>query len=153
MTPQNIMIGRSGEFLAASYLSRVFDDIYFAEASSRFDFLVVKDHINYKIQVKTTNATSLKKKDLWCRWDIAKKQTNKVSKRVYASDEVDIFAFVALMLDKVVFVPNRNLTKTFNKKVEYLELVDSLQSLNQSLEQLLLETNGTTKTRVQTRHK
>ena len=123
-------IGRAGEHPTASYLFRYFDDVFTASESSRFDFLAVKDGCNYKIQVKTTNSPFVKNNNDWLRWDIKKKISNKDNEyRVYSEDEVDIFAFVCLFLDKVVFVPNKNVGKTYQKKVEFISEIQTLETL------------------------
>lgn len=123
-------IGRAGEYLTASYLCRYFDDVFTASEASRFDFLAVKDGCNYKIQVKTTNSPFIKNNNDWLRWDIKKKISNKDNEyRVYGEDEVDIFAFVCLFLDKIVFVPNKNVGKTYQKKVEFISEIQTLETL------------------------
>jgi hypothetical protein len=123
-------IGRAGEHLTASYLCRYFDDVFTASEASRFDFLAVKDGCNYKIQVKTTNSPFVKNNNDWLRWDIRKKISNKDNEyRVYDEDEVDIFAFVCLFIDKVVFVPNKNVGKTYQKKVEFISEIQTLETL------------------------
>lgn len=123
-------IGRAGEHLTASYLCRYFDDVFAASEASRFDFLAVKDGCNYKIQVKTTNSPFVKNNNDWVRWDIRKKISNKDNEyRVYDEDEVDIFAFVCLFIDKVVFVPNKNVGKTYQKKVEFISEIQTLETL------------------------
>lgn len=123
-------IGRAGEHLTASYLCRYFDDVFTASEASRFDFLTVKDGYNYKIQVKTTNSPFVKNNNDWVRWDIKKRISNKDNEyRVYDEDEVDIFAFVCLFIDKVVFVPNKNVGKTYQKKVEFISEIQTLETL------------------------
>jgi len=53
---------------------------------------------------------------------------------VYDENEVDIFAFVYLFLDKVIFVPNKNLGKTYQKKVEFVSEIQTLETLVSSTE-------------------
>jgi hypothetical protein len=53
----------------------------------------------------------------------------KEDKPAVAEDEVDIFAFVCLFLDKVVFVPNKNVGKTYQKKVEFISEIQTLETL------------------------
>ena len=53
---------------------------------------------------------------------------------------MDLFAFVCLINYKVVFAANRNLGKTFQKKLDYIDTVDSMQSLKLALE--VLEVNA-----------
>ena len=75
--PKNLKVGLAGEYLAASHLARIFDDIFPASSSSRFDFLCHRKNINFKIQVKTSNSTFKKNNSDWVRWDIKKKISNK----------------------------------------------------------------------------
>jgi hypothetical protein len=131
--PKNLKVGLAGEYLAASHLARIFDDIFPASSSSRFDFLCHRKNINFKIQVKTSNSTFKKNNSDWVRWDIKKKISNKKEYRVYDGSEVDIFAFVFLKRDKVIFEPNYNLGKTYQKKVEYIKSVDTQESLKKSV--------------------
>jgi len=126
-------IGRSGEYLAASYLARIFDEVLSTSESSRYDFLCTSDQANIKVQVKTTNSTFDHHGSKWVRWDIKKRITNKDKHRVYSAEEVDVFAFVCLLNDTVVFKPNRRLGKTFQKKLEYIDTVNSMQSLELAL--------------------
>ena len=135
-------IGRAGEYLAASYLARIFDEVLITSESSRYDFLCTSDQANIKVQVKTTNSTFDHHGSQWVRWDIKKKITNKNKHRVYSAEEVDVFAFVCLLNDTVVFKPNRRLGKTFQKKLEYIDTVDSMQSLELALEVLELKTKA-----------
>ena len=135
-------IGRSGEYLAASYLARIFDEVLSTSECSRYDFLCTSDQANIKVQVKTTNSTFDHHGSKWVRWDIKKRITNKDKHRVYSAEEVDVFAFVCLLNDTVVFKPNRRLGKTFQKKLEYIDTVDSMQSLELALEVLELKTKA-----------
>jgi hypothetical protein len=45
-----------------------------------------------------------------------------------------------LINDKVVFAANKNLGKTFQKKLDYIDTVDSMQSLKRAVE--VLEVNA-----------
>ena len=77
-----------------------------------------------------TENTFVKNNSNWVRWDIRKKISNKDNEyRVYDEDEVDIFAFVCLFIDKVVFVPNKNVGKTYQKKVEFISEIQTLETL------------------------
>ena len=68
------------------------------------------------------------------RWDIKKKVSNKGTIRLYDKDEVDIFAFVYLPLDKVIFLPNENLGKTYQKKLEFIKGFNAVESLKTAIE-------------------
>jgi hypothetical protein len=116
-------IGRAGEHLTASYLCRYFDEIF-----------ECPPHARYKIQVKTSNSTFLKNNNDWVRWDIKKKVSNKNIRRIYDKEEVDIFAFCFLSLDKVIFIPNEKLGKTYQKKLEFVKGFDALPSLETAVE-------------------
>ena len=127
--------GLAREYLTASYLVRYFDDVFETSESARYDFLCIKDNINYKIQTKTTDSKFERNNSHWLRWDIKKKISNKKNDyRVYSQDEVDIFAFVYLSLDKVLFIPNRNTGKTYQKKVSFIEQANTLETLKSSTE-------------------
>ena len=59
--------GLAGEYLTASYLVRYFDDVFETSESSRYDFLCIKDNINYKIQTKTTDSKFERNNNYWLR--------------------------------------------------------------------------------------
>lgn len=127
-------VGRAGEYLTASYLARYFDELFECPPQSRYDYLSVLDNISYKIQVKTSASTFIKNSNDWVRWDIKKKVSNKGTIRLYDKDEVDIFAFVYLPLDKVIFLPNENLGKTYQKKLEFVKGFNAVESLKTAIE-------------------
>ena len=127
-------VGRAGEYLTASYLARHFDELFECPPQSRYDYLSVLDNISYKIQVKTSASTFIKNSNDWVRWDIKKKISNKNKMRLYGKDEVDIFAFVYLPLDKVIFLPNENLGKTYQKKLEFVKGFNAVESLKTAIE-------------------
>jgi len=129
--PPSQKIGRAGEYLAASYLIRQLDEIFESSPASRYDFLAIFNDNPYKIQVKTTASKFDHHSSDWVRWDINKKVNKK--KKTYSAEEVDIFAFVYLPLNIVEFIPNYKLGKTYQKKVEYLEEVDTLKSLRRAI--------------------
>lgn len=127
-------VGRAGEYLTASYLARYFDELFECPPQSRYDYLSVLDNTSYKIQVKTSASTFIKNNNDWVRWDIKKKVSNKGTIRLYDKDEVDIFAFVFLPLDKVIFLPNENLGKTYQKKLEFVKGFNAVESLKTAIE-------------------
>jgi len=127
-------VGRAGEYLTASYLARYFDELFECPPQSRYDYLSVLDNISYKIQVKTSASTFIKNSNDWVRWDIKKKVSNKNTIRLYDKNEVDIFAFVYLPLDKVIFLPNENLGKTYQKKLEFVKGFNAVESLKTAIE-------------------
>ena len=127
-------VGRAGEYLTASYLARYFDELFECPPQSRYDYLSVLDNVSYKIQVKTSASTFIKNNNDWVRWDIKKKVSNKGTIRLYDKDEVDIFAFVFLPLDKVIFLPNENLGKTYQKKLEFVKGFNAVESLKTAIE-------------------
>tara|TARA_R100000149_G_C5861661_1_gene127424 strand:- start:832 stop:1299 length:468 start_codon:yes stop_codon:yes gene_type:complete len=127
-------VGRAGEYLTASYLVRNFDEIFECPAQSRYDFLAMLSSKSYKIQVKTSASTFKKNNTDWVRWDIKKKISNTGKQRLYKKEEVDIFAFVFLPLDKIIFLPNEKLGKTYQKKVEFIKGFDPHESLNSAIE-------------------
>ena len=135
-------IGRAGEYLAASYLARIFDEVLVTSESSRFDFFCTSDTRNIKVQVKCTDTSFDHHGSQRVRWDIKKKVSGTRQYRTYAPEEVDLFAFVCLINDKVIFAANRNLGKTFQKKLEYIDTVNSMQSLALALEVLELKTKA-----------
>lgn len=138
-------VGRAGEYLAASYLARYFDELFECPPQSRYDYLTTLNSISYKIQVKTSASIFEKNKTDWVRWDIKKKVSNKGTIRLYDKNEVDIFAFVYLPLDKVIFLPNENLGKTYQKKVEFIKGFNPHDSLKTAIEviNILREKNET----------
>ena len=127
-------VGRAGEYLTASYLARYFDELFECPPQSRYDYLSVLDNVSYKIQVKTSASTFVKNNNDWVRWDIKKKVSNKNTIRLYDKNEVDIFAFVFLPLDKVIFLPNENLGKTYQKKLEFVKGFNAVESLKTAIE-------------------
>jgi|TARA_B100001094_G_C17977381_1_gene693490 hypothetical protein len=124
-------VGRAGEYLAAYYLSQHFDEIFEPNPIARYDFLVMKHDIPYKIQVKTSESIFKHRNKDMVRWD-TKKRVNKI-KKMYREDEVDLFAFVYLPLDKVEFVANRNMTATWQKSLPYIKDVNTRKSLEKSI--------------------
>jgi hypothetical protein len=134
-------VGRAGEYLAASYLARIFDEVLTTSESSRFDFFCTSDTRNIKVQVKCTDTSFDHHGSQRVRWDIKKKVSGTKQYRLYAPEEVDLFAFVCLINDKVIFAANKNLGKTFQKKLDYIDTVDSMQSLELALEVLEVKTN------------
>ena len=134
-------VGRAGEYLAASYLARIFDEVLTTSESSRFDFFCTSDTRNIKVQVKCTDTSFDHHGSQRVRWDIKKKVSGTKQYRLYAPEEVDLFAFVCLINDKVIFAANKNLGKTFQKKLDYIDTVDSMQSLKLALEVLEVKTN------------
>ena len=134
-------VGRAGEYLAASYLARIFDEVLTTSESSRFDFFCTSDTKNIKVQVKCTDTSFEHHGSQRVRWDIKKKVSGTKQYRLYAPEEVDLFAFVCLINDKVIFAANKNLGKTFQKKLDYIDTVDSMQSLELALEVLEVKTD------------
>ena len=163
-------VGRAGEYLAASYLARIFDEVLTTSESSRFDFFCTSDTRNIKVQVKCTDTSFDHHGSQRVRWDIKKKVSGTKQYRLYAPEEVDLFAFVCftpitlyivivlkqdgnrkrfgeshlfvcLINDKVIFAANKNLGKTFQKKLDYIDTVDSMQSLELALEVLEVKTD------------
>ena len=134
-------VGRAGEYLAASYLARIFDEVLTTSESSRFDFFCTSDTRNIKVQVKCTDTSFDHHGSQRVRWDIKKKVSGTKQYRLYAPEEVDLFAFVCLINDKVIFAANKNLGKTFQKKLDYIDTVDSMQSLELALEVLEIKTD------------
>ena len=134
-------VGRAGEYLAASYLARIFDEVLTTSESSRFDFFCTSDTRNIKVQVKCTDTSFDHHGSQRVRWDIKKKVSGTKQYRLYAPEEVDLFAFVCLINDKVIFAANKNLGKTFQKKLDYIDTVDSMQSLELALEVLEAKTD------------
>ena len=134
-------VGRAGEYLAASYLARIFDEVLTTSESSRYDFFCTSDTRNIKVQVKCTDTSFDHHGSQRVRWDIKKKVSGTKQYRLYAPEEVDLFAFVCLINDKVIFAANKNLGKTFQKKLDYIDTVDSMQSLELALEVLKVKTD------------
>ena len=139
-------IGRAGEYLAASFLIRHFEEVFEASPSSRYDFLAQSSSESYKIQVKTTESPFKHHSSTYVRWDIRKK-VNKIKKN-YSSAEVDIFAFVFLPDNIVEFVANYKIGNKYQKKVEYLEDIDALKSLRRSITIVDEIKNAVTKTTI-----
>jgi|TARA_R100001509_G_scaffold71990_1_gene40177 Holliday junction resolvase-like predicted endonuclease len=139
-------VGRAGEYLAASYLIRHFEEVFEASSSSRYDFLAQSAEESYKIQVKTTESPFKHHSSTYVRWDMYKK-VNK-TKKTYAAEEVDIFAFVYLPDNVVEFVANYKVGKKYQKKVEYLDEIDTLKSLRKSITIVDELKNAVTKTTV-----
>jgi len=130
---RNIQIGKAGEYLAASYLARIFDEVLHTGESCRYDYLVTSEQGNFKIQVKTTEYVFDHHTDKWVRWDIKKKKTGSKEYRTYDPKDVDIFAFVCLPIDKAVFVANHKLGKTFQKKLSYLKKQNTIGTLENAI--------------------
>jgi Holliday junction resolvase-like predicted endonuclease len=124
-------VGRAGEHLAAYYLLQYFDEIFEPNPQARYDYLAMKDDIPFKIQVKTSESPFQHRNKEMVRWDI-KKRVNK-TKKGYNENEVDIFAFCYLPFDKIEFQPNRNITATWQKDLNYIKEVDPRKSLERSI--------------------
>ena len=90
-------VGRAGEYLAASYLARIFDEVLTTSESSRYDFFCTSDTRNIKVQVKCTDTSFDHHGSQRVRWDIKKKVSGTKQYRLYAPEEVDLFAFVCLI--------------------------------------------------------
>ena len=139
-------IGRAGEYLAASFLIRHFEEVFEACSSSRYDYLAQSLTESYKIQVKTTESPFKHHSSTYVRWDI-KKKVNKTKKN-YSAEEVDIFAFVYLPDNVVEFVANYKIGNKYQKKVEYLEDIDPLKTLRRSITIVDEIKNAVTKTTI-----
>ena len=139
-------IGRAGEYLAASFLIRHFEEVFEASSSSRYDYLAQSLTESYKIQVKTTESPFKHHSSTYVRWDI-KKKVNKIKKN-YSAEEVDIFAFVYLPDNVVEFVANYKIGNKYQKKVEYLEDIDPLKTLRRSITIVDEIKNAVTKTTI-----
>lgn len=135
-------IALAGEYLAASYLLRFCDSVILAPQAHRSDLIL--DHQNklYRVQVKTTNSTYLRRGKDYYRWELrsgrrtAKKERQDSDER-YGNGQIDLFSLVALPLDKVIFMPfnkEKNLTE-FAKTEERLLEIDTKESLQACLDQ------------------
>jgi hypothetical protein len=129
-------IGTSGEYLTASVLALYTDTIILIPGSAQADIAFDVNGRLYRCQVKTRTAMWKRKRN-YERWsfDLRRGARSKDERR-YSSQEIDVFACVALPLNKVFFLANVNPpTQVLKTQEEMLEL-DPKESLQDALHQL-----------------
>jgi hypothetical protein len=92
-------IGRAGEYLAASFLSRISDTVMVVPHSSEADIIFEHENKLYKVQVKTKS--KIDKHRINWRFDMRRGSHSKV--RGYDDGAIDIFAFVSLKYMNIIF--------------------------------------------------
>jgi hypothetical protein len=129
-------IGTSGEYLTASVLALYTDTIILIPGSAQADIAFDVNGRLYRCQVKTRTAMWKRKRNYECwSFDLRRGARSKDERR-YSSQEIDVFACVALPLNKVCFLANVNPpTQVLKTQEEMLEL-DPKESLQDALHQL-----------------
>ena len=133
-------IALAGEYLAASYLLRFCDSVILAPQAHRSDLILDHQGELYRVQVKTTNSTYLRRNKNFYRWELragrrTAKKTRQDSHERYGDGQIDLFCFVALSIDKVIFMPfnsKKNLTE-FAKTEDNLKAIHTETSLQDCL--------------------
>jgi|TARA_R110000751_G_scaffold17054_1_gene53180 hypothetical protein len=129
-------VGSSGEYLTASVLALYSDTVIIIPGSAQADIAFDVNGRLYKCQVKTRTEMWKRKKE-YHRWsfDLRRGARTKDERR-YSSQEIDIFACVALPLNKVFFLPNTNPPTQVLKTNKAMLETDSKQTLQDSLNTL-----------------
>ena len=101
MSRETERVGRSGEFLTASVLSRVSDTVLIVPHGSHADVVFELENKLYKCQVKTK--TKIENNRTGWRYDIRRGSHTK--NRRYEDNSIDICAFVSLKYNTIYFHP------------------------------------------------
>lgn len=133
MSHPSARVALAGEYLTASFLVQYCDSVIIAPEGHKSDLIL--DHCGklYRVQVKTTNSIYKKDNQDYFRWDFRSSYDRKAKSDRYRSNDVDFFALVALPRKFIFFVPLEDVTNSLAKKVEELKNIDSVESLQTTL--------------------
>lgn len=139
MTRRSERIGRSGEYLTCSVLARESDTVTIMPHTSHADVIFEWKHKLYRCQVKTVTHIEKRKKN-W-RFDIRKGITT--TGRHYNKDQIDIIAMVNLKYQTICFKAFSDCQTTqITIKDEIMKSTNSINSLKEAMESIILATNG-----------
>jgi len=139
MTRRSERIGRSGEYLTCSVLARESDTVTIMPHTSHADVIFEWKHKLYRCQVKTVTHIEKRKKN-W-RFDIRKGITT--TGRHYNKDQIDIIAMVNLKYQTICFKAFSDCqTAQITIKDEIMKSTNSIDSLKEAMESIILATDG-----------
>ena len=139
MTRRSERIGRSGEYLTCSVLARESDTVTIMPHTSHADVIFEWEHKLYRCQVKTVTHIESKYKN-W-RFDLRKGITT--TGRHYKKDQIDIIAMVNLEYQTVCFKAFSDCKTTqITIKDEIMKSINSVESLKEAMESIILATDG-----------
>ena len=139
MTRRSERIGRSGEYLTCSVLARESDTVTVMPHTSHADVIFEWKSKLYRCQVKTVTHIEDRKKN-W-RFDLRKGITT--TGRHYKKDQIDIIAMVNLEYQTVCFKAFSDCKTTqITIKDEIMKSINSVESLKEAMESIILATNG-----------
>jgi len=139
MTRRSERIGRSGEYLTCSVLARESDTVTIMPHTSHADVIFEWEHKLYRCQVKTVTHIESKYKN-W-RFDLRKGITT--TGRHYKKDQIDIIAMVNLEYQTVCFKAFSDCKTTqITIKDEIMKSINSIESLKEAMESIILATDG-----------
>jgi len=139
MTRKTERIGRSGEYLACSVLARESDTVTIMPHTSHADVIFEWKHKLYRCQVKTVTHIEKTKKN-W-RFDIRKGITT--TGRHYKKNQIDIIAMVNLKYQTICFRAFSDCQTTqITIKDEIMKSINSIESLKEAMESIVLATDG-----------
>lgn len=139
MTRRSERIGRSGEYLTCSVLARESDTVTIMPHTSHADVIFEWEHKLYRCQVKTVTHIESKYKN-W-RFDLRKGITT--TGRHYNKDQIDIIAMVNLEYQTVCFKAFSDCKTTqITIKDEIMKSTNSVESLKEAMESIILATDG-----------
>lgn len=139
MTRRSERIGRSGEYLTCSVLARESDTVTIMPHTSHADVIFEWEHKLYRCQVKTVTHIESKYKN-W-RFDLRKGITT--TGRHYNKDQIDIIAMVNLEYQTVCFKAFSDCKTTqITIKDEIMKSINSVESLKEAMESIILATDG-----------
>ena len=139
MTRRSERIGRSGEYLTCSVLARESDTVTIMPHTSHADVIFEWKHKLYRCQVKTVTHIEKRKKN-W-RFDIRKGITT--TGRHYKKNEIDIIAMVNLEYQTICFKAFSDCqTAQITIKDEIMKSTNSIDSLKEAMESIILATDG-----------
>lgn len=139
MTRKTERIGRSGEYLACSVIARESDTVTVMPHTSHADVIFEWKSKLYRCQVKTVTHIEAKYKN-W-RFDIRKGITT--TGRHYKKNQIDIVAMVNLKYQTICFRAFSDCQTTqITIKDEIMKSTNSIDSLKEAMESIILATNG-----------
>ena len=131
MPRQSERVGRSGEYLVASLLSLYADTVVIVPHSAEADIIFDVDHKLYKCQVKTQS----KIRNHRVSWEYDFRRGPFTKRRQYEKNAIDVYALVALDLQKVMFTfPDGSKQKTIKDKE--MQAMDSLKNVENLFKEL-----------------
>jgi len=134
-------IGRSGEYLTCSVLARESDTVTIMPHTSHADVIFEWEHKLYRCQVKTVTHIESKYKN-W-RFDIRKGQSKSKKNRSYNKDQIELIAMVNLEYQTVCFKAFSDCKTTqITIKDEIMKSINSVESLKEAMESIILATDG-----------